>query len=74
MRSKVAEQLRREQMEEVAALSIDARIERLAPILDLGLEAFMAAEGIDRQTAIRRIRRERQSGRRYSRCMIESLK
>jgi len=74
MRSKVAEELRREQVEEILEMTPAERIARIREIREFGIELYMAGQKVDRDTAIRTIRRERQSGRRYSRCMIESLK
>lgn len=72
MRS-VADELRREQLEKVQTLSAD---ERLLLAFDLGetaLEMYMGAQGLDREEAIRRLKRQRQAGRRPSKCMIDLL-
>jgi hypothetical protein len=68
-RSKVAEELRQEQMREVLAMTPDERVELIVALRDRGLEAVMAARGIDRDTAIDEIKRSRRIGRRYSRSM-----
>ncbi|HUJ13877.1 MAG TPA: hypothetical protein VL284_08835 [Thermoanaerobaculia bacterium] len=72
MRSKVAEELRREQTEDIRAMSIE---ERIALALELGerdLQLYIALNEVDRETAVRAIRREHRNGRRYSRCMEDS--
>ena len=74
MRSKLAEQLRQEQIEAIRRMT---PAERVALALELGerdLAFYMAFQKIDRETAVRAIRREHQAGRRASRCMSESLK
>jgi len=68
-RSKVAEELRQEQMREVLAMTPDERVALIVALRDRGLEAVMAARGIDRDTAIEEIKRSRRVGRRYSRSM-----
>lgn len=74
MRSKVAEQLRQEQIEAIRQMTPS---ERVALALELGerdLEAYMAVQKSDRETAVRAIQREHQNGRRPSRCMTETSK
>jgi len=71
MRSKVAEELRRETMQEMLALS---PAERMALALRLGSEAvdtFAQARGVSRDEALRIIQRQKQRGRRSSRCLEE---
>ena len=68
-RSKVAEELRQEQMREVLAMTPDERVALILALRDRGIEALMAARGIDRDTAIDEIKRSRRLGRRYSRSM-----
>lgn len=71
MRSKLAEELRRETYELVLELSPD---ERMALAFRLGDEAvanLAAARGITHEEAARLIRRQRRQGRRYSRCIEE---
>jgi hypothetical protein len=72
MRSKVAEELRKEQMEDVLGLTPGERVTLAFQLGERDLEFYMAFQNVDRQTAIRAIRREHQLGRRYSRCMNES--
>jgi hypothetical protein len=73
MRSKVAEELRQEQMEDVLRLSAGERVALALALGERDLEFYIAFQKVDRRTAIRAIRREHQLGRRYSRCMNESL-
>jgi hypothetical protein len=71
MRSRLAEELRREQREDVLRLPAE---ERIALALRLGAEAaamFAAARGIDLASAERQLKRERRAGRKPSRCMEE---
>ncbi len=71
MRSRVAEEVRREQREEVLRMT---PAERLALSVRLGeedLANFVAASGLSRDEAIEHIRKQRQAGRRKSRCMGE---
>ena len=74
MRSKVAEELRKEQMADLAGRTPSERIALIRKARELGLRLYMAGQQVDRDTAINSIRRERQIGRKHSRCMIESLK
>jgi len=71
MKSKVAEELRRETDEAVRAMSPE---ERMALALELGeraLRNFAAARGLTRAEALRVIQQQKQRGRRYSRCIEE---
>ena len=74
MRSKVAEELRREQIEEVRRMTVSERVALARELGERDLQIYMALQNVDRETAIRSIRREHQQGRRYSRCMDESAK
>jgi len=74
MRSKVAEEVREEQIEEVRRMTPSERIALARELRERGLNVYMTAQKVDRDTALKTIRRERQAGRRYSRCMDESLK
>ena len=71
MRSRVAEELRRETMQEMLALS---PAERMALALRLGLRGlrnFSHARDLSHDEALRLHRRQRRNGRRYSRCIEE---
>jgi hypothetical protein len=68
-RSKVAEDLARENAAAVAAMS---PVERLQLAFELGRRAvgtYMGAHQVDYATAARTLKRAGQAGRRYSRCM-----
>ena len=68
-RSRVAEELRREQDEATLAMSPQ---ERVALAFELGrrvVEMYMQAHDVDLDTASRAVKRAGQAGRRYSRCM-----
>jgi hypothetical protein len=73
MRSKIAEELRKEQVDDVLRLSASERVALAFSLGKRDLEFYIAFQKVDRLTAIRAIRREHQLGRRYSRCMNESL-
>ena len=73
MRSKVAEELQKEQMEDFARRTPGERVALVRAARERGLRLYMAGQHVDRETAINLIRRERQLGRKHSRCMIESL-
>lgn len=72
MRS-VADDLRDQDLKNTSALPVH---ERLALAFALGqrdLELFMAARGLSRSEAFRLLRLQRQTGRRKSACMTDSL-
>lgn len=73
MQSKLAEQLREEQIAEIRRMSPSERVDLVRRMFQTGVELYAAGQRIDRETAIARIQRSRQIGRRYSRCMDESL-
>lgn len=65
MRS-VADDVRAEQRQEVLAMSVAERFELARRLGQEGIALLMSAQGIDRDEAIRRIRRTRRAGRRPS--------
>lgn len=72
MRS-VADELKRRDQRGFQKLPLQ---ERLALVFELGeadLALFCRAEGLDRETAIRLLRRRRQAGRRPSQCMSDLI-
>jgi hypothetical protein len=71
MRSRVAEDLRDDTRARVLELSVDERIELAFRLGEEELENFASARGLDRDTALRILRRQRRAGRRYSRCIEE---
>ena len=71
MRSKLAEELRRERRRDDAGLS---PAEAVAAALALGQRAitdYMTNFGVDRRSAVRALRRAGQAGRRRSACLDE---
>ena len=71
MRSRVAEEVRREQREEVLRMTPQERRVLAKRLRNKGLARYMAAFRVSRDEAIAQIRRQRQNGRRVSRCMTE---
>lgn len=69
MRSKVAEQLRREQFARALAMTPSERVALAHELGERALREFMSANDLDRETALRRIRRSRRIGRRPSHCL-----
>ena len=72
MRSALAEALRREQQDELRLMTPAERIALARRIADRDLRAYAAVRKITRAAALDAIRRSRQAGRTYSRCMDES--
>jgi hypothetical protein len=72
MRS-VADDLRDELQEEVLRLPFEERIALVLRLGERGLEMFRQANGLDRETAIRELQRQRQAGRTPSKCMSELI-
>lgn len=70
----VADDLRRQDRERVAALSPEARIHLAFELGERDLTLFCAAQGLEKAEAIREIRRRRQVGRLPSAVMTESLR
>lgn len=73
MRS-VADDLRQELQTKVSEMPLARRFELAFELGERDLAILQAAQGIDRPTALRLIRRQRQVGRTPSRCMEESLR
>ena len=71
MRSRVAEQVRREQLEEIRRLTPSERMELALRLGERDLQVYVDVQKTDRAAALTAIRRSRQAGRRYSRCMAE---
>lgn len=74
VRSKVAEQLRQEQVEQLRRMTPSQRVALALDLGERGLQVYMAGQKMIRAAAVKAIRQSRQLGRRYSRCMDESLK
>jgi len=72
MRS-VADDLRDELQEEALNLSFEERMALALRLGERGLELFRQANGLDRETAIRELQRQRQVGRIPSKCMSDLI-
>ncbi len=72
MRS-VADDLREELQEQTLQLSFEERMALCLRLGERGLEMYCHANGLDRETAIRELQRQRQAGRRPSKCMTELI-
>ena len=70
MRS-VADDLKQEQLDAVAAMTPSQRVTLVERMSNEALELIMAAQGVDREEAVRRIRRSHRAGRTPSRCHDE---
>ena len=66
MRS-VADDLREEQLREMAAMTPAERVQLALRLGEEGLRLMMARDGIDRNEALRRVRKAHNAGRRPSR-------
>jgi len=62
----VADDLRREQLERFARMTPAERVALSEKLGEEGLAAFMSANGLDRESALKAIRRSRRVGRRPS--------
>jgi hypothetical protein len=72
MRS-VADDLRDELQEEALGLSFEERMALALRLGERGLELFRQANGLDRETAIRELQRQRQVGRIPSKCISDLI-
>jgi hypothetical protein len=72
MRS-VADDLRDELQEELLGLSFEERIALVLRLGERGLEIYCQANGLDRETGLRELQRQRQAGRTPSKCMSELI-
>jgi hypothetical protein len=66
--SSVAEQLRAQSRSEERALTPAERVERARLLGEMMLAAYRAARGVDRETALAALDRQRQIGRRPSKA------
>ncbi len=69
----VADDLREELQDEVLRLSFEERMALALRLGERGLELFRQASGLDRETAIRELQRQRQAGRTPSKCMSDLI-
>lgn len=73
MRQPIAFDPRDELYEDLSHLSFKERLERVFQLGELKLEAFQKEHGVDRETAIRELQRQRQAGRTPSKCMSDLI-
>jgi hypothetical protein len=71
MRSKLAEQLRKDTDEMVRQMSVDERLDFALSLGDTVIETFARSRGITYDEALRLLQKEKRHGRRYSRCIEE---
>lgn len=64
--------MREELARTVAELPLEERIELAFRLGEADLALYQAAHGVDREAALTALRRQRQVGRRPSRCAAES--
>jgi hypothetical protein len=67
--SKVADELRQENAAAIAAMTPQERLDLAFELGRRGIEMYMTAHHVDRETAARELKRASCAGRRYSRCM-----
>ena len=72
MRS-VADDLREELQEQTLRLSVEERMALALRLGERGLELYRQAHGLDRETALRQLQRQRQVGRTPSKCMSDLI-
>lgn len=70
-RSRLAEQLEREQAEATLAMTPQERLDLAFKLGREAVEMYMLAHKVDYDTASRALKKAGQAGRRYSRCMDE---
>jgi len=68
VRSKSADEAARERARRIAAMSPAQRVALAERLGEEGIASYMATQGVDRATAIARIKATRRLGRRPSRC------
>lgn len=71
MRSRVAEELRAEQITDVLQMTLDERLELAFRLGDEAIADYASANGVDVETARRVLMKQRHAGRRRSRCHEE---
>ena len=74
MHSRIADELRAEQREEVLRMTPSERVALALRLGERDLRIYMSVQKVDRDTALQAIRRSRQIGRRRSPCLDESLR
>ena len=69
MRSRLAEELKREQRERFARMTPEARVAMAQRLGDEWIAATMATQHLDRRSALKLLRRSRRAGRKPSSSM-----
>jgi len=72
MRS-VADALREELQDEVLRLPFEERMALVLRLGERGLELFQQASGLDRESALRELQRQRQASRIPSKCISDLI-
>jgi hypothetical protein len=72
--SKVADALRHENAAAIAAMTPQERLDLAFELGRRGIEMYMTAHHVDRETAARELKRAGRAGRRYSRCMDDDAR
>lgn len=72
MRS-IADDLREELQDEGLRLPLEERMTLALRLDERGLEMFRQANGLDRETALRELQRQRQAGRVPSKCISDLI-
>jgi hypothetical protein len=67
--SKLMADLRRERQQRELAMTAAERFALADRLREEGIAAYMSSHGLDRESAIRAIRKSRRLGRRPSRCL-----
>ncbi len=67
--SKLMANLRRERQQRELAMTVAERFALADRLSEEALQTYMSAHGLDRESALRAIRKSRQIGRRPSACM-----
>ncbi len=67
--SKLMADLRRERQQRELAMTPSERVALAKQLGEQALQTYMSAHGLDRESALRAIRKTRQFGRRPSACM-----
>jgi hypothetical protein len=72
MRS-VADEVREKRRQAVLAMTPEERLDLAFALGEADLESYRGAHGLNREEALRELKRRRQLGRRTSRCMMEAI-
>lgn len=73
VRSKLAEEIRADQARRAVAMTVEERVSAALALGDRAVRDYMANFGVDRDEAVRALRRGGLAGRRPSSCFDEEL-